>query len=134
MHGGFDGTNANIVLTGKTIFLYYVLVMRLIARLPTVWVDEEDSMVYFHQDGVHLITLAENMQEERPPWFDHNAWKLLDATISFARIPTWVTIYPGFTVQASLPYREHFKWIRKQNVRVPMWFMAPPSLQEILAM
>ena len=114
---------------GKTCFLFYVLVHRLLAQQPTIFQFDPHSIYLFFQGGVRLLP-----HHRLHPIVDvKHTWALLDTkrrneiAAMFLREPD-----PVFLVIASSPQPSH--WADAEHYMPPIrkWFMEPFSLQELI--
>ncbi|PBK92689.1 hypothetical protein ARMGADRAFT_1080759 [Armillaria gallica] len=96
---------------GKTIFLYYVLLLRLQASQPTILVTHPDKVTIFLRHGVFFVSMTdfEDVMHVIPT----NAWCLVDAN------------------ETALPKRKHLRWANK-TIGILRYVMKPFSLSELI--
>ena len=99
---------------GKTVLLYVLLVLRLQARLPTIYQSRDTHLYYFADDGVYLINLtpspiATNFKSQ----FHKSTWCLIDLNQSLDTVPVFIQDLALFIVQASSPRPHRYAWIDK---------------------
>lgn len=116
------------VTAGKTLFLYYILAVRLAQRKPTAFQEIESGFVYFQSTGV---TFHRSWEEFKPA---DGTWALSDSNqnveppcSAFTREPRLVVI------QATSPKEDRYKeWIKQTGGDVywmnpwtwpEMWFV-----------
>jgi hypothetical protein len=116
------------------------LVLRLQARLPTIYQSRDTHLYYFAEDGVYLINLipspiATNAQ------FDSSTWCLVDSNQSLDTVPVFIQDLDLFIVQASQsrypvchtpPRPDRSAWIDKATRPVWQYFMKSWTLPELL--
>lgn len=118
---------------GKTVFLYVLLVLRLQARLPTIYQSRDSHLYYFADNGVFLIHLipgliAINFKSQ----FSPSTWCLIDSNQSLDTVPVFIQDLDLFIVQASSPRTHRFEWTKKATSPVRRYFMKSWTLSELL--
>ncbi|KAK0431672.1 hypothetical protein EV421DRAFT_1926021 [Armillaria borealis] len=114
---------------GKSIFLYYVLVLRLQASKPTILVTHPDKVTVFLRHGVYSILMTDF--EEVIPAIPTTAWCLVDTNESLETVPAPISGTPFFILQAALPKRKHLQWANK-TIGILQYVMKPFSLSELI--
>ncbi|KAK0239122.1 hypothetical protein EDD85DRAFT_951340 [Armillaria nabsnona] len=115
---------------GKTMFLYYLLIMRLIDGQPTaLQVDRTDHFQVFDATGVYTVSHDFPLEEYIPK----GTWALVDGNIS---IPGTTNIFsqprsPFFIVHACSPRPSLIEYA-KEKAKWTQYFMLPFSWREIL--
>ncbi|KAG7088594.1 hypothetical protein E1B28_012569 [Marasmius oreades] len=114
---------------GKSYFLYYVLVERLLARLPTCLQTEPDYFIYWHAMGLSRISMTE-FGEILPD----NVWFLVDSNQDNV-YPRDKILHSGArTLQATPSRANRLNWIDKLDVQPYQWYMKPSPVRELLMM
>jgi hypothetical protein len=121
-------THLTLSCSGKTIFLYYVLVLRLLSRSPTLFQYENESIVFFNEDGVTRLSPKSMLRPSSA------TWALVDANPSVLQ-PAAMLLRDGapfFTIVASSP--RSAKWDQLAHYKPPftLWFMKPFTLGELV--
>lgn len=120
-----------LLSTGKTLFLYYLLVLRLLYGLPTAFQHERDLLV-FDDAGVYLIrdstTLSRLFHGE---YFPIGLWCLIDINCNLVSPPEIFSSEqsPLFIVQASSPRMIRHDYAARKHHAV--YTMKPFSLKEL---
>ncbi|PBK62927.1 hypothetical protein ARMSODRAFT_963774 [Armillaria solidipes] len=115
---------------GKTLFLYYLLIMRLIDGQPTaLQIDRTDHFHVFDATGVYIVSHDFPLEEYVPK----GTWALVDGNIS---IPGATNIFsqphsPFFVVHACSPRPSLIEYAKKK-ARQTQYFILPFSWKEIL--
>ncbi|KAK0216046.1 hypothetical protein IW262DRAFT_1464536 [Armillaria fumosa] len=97
---------------GKTIFLYYVLLLRLQASQPTILVTHPERV-----DAMYIVPAT--------------AWCLVDTNESLETVPAPISNAPFFILQAASPKAKHFQWANK-TIGILQYVMKPFSLSELI--
>ncbi|KIL65205.1 hypothetical protein M378DRAFT_162471 [Amanita muscaria Koide BX008] len=118
---------------GKTVLLYVLLVLRLQARLPTIYQSRKDHLYYFANDGVFKIDLTRGLiATDFKSQFDRSTWCLIDSNQSLDTVPGFIQDLDLFMVHASSPRPHRFEWIKKATRPVARYFMKSWTLSELL--
>ncbi|KAM6494818.1 hypothetical protein JOM56_009441 [Amanita muscaria] len=104
---------------GKTAFLYVLLVLRLQARLPTIFQSRDNHLCYFDDN-------------EFKSQFDPSTWCLIDSNQHLNTVPGFIQDLKLFIVQASSPSSYRFEWTKKATGPVSRYFMKSWTLSELL--
>ena len=125
---------ASSLIVGKTVFLFVLLVLRLQARLTTIYQSRNSHLYYFADNGVFLINLIpEPIATNFKSQFHPSTWCLIDSNQSLDTVPVFIQDLNLFIVQASSPRPHHFKWTKKATSPVRRYFMKPWTLSELYA-
>ncbi|KAF8221560.1 hypothetical protein L208DRAFT_1414824 [Tricholoma matsutake] len=116
---------------GKTAFLYVLLVLRLQARLPTIYQSRDTYLYYFADNGVFRIHLPGLVATNFKSQFYPSTWCLIDSNQSLDTVPVFIQDLDLFIVQASSP-RPRFEWMDKATSPVLRYFMKSWTLSELL--
>ncbi|PBK71841.1 hypothetical protein ARMSODRAFT_1083199 [Armillaria solidipes] len=114
---------------GKTIFLYYVLLLRLQASQPTILITHPERVIVFLRRGPFSISMADF--EDAMQVIPTTAWCLVDANESLETVPETIINTPFFILQAALPKRKHLQWANK-TIGILQYVMKPFSLSELI--
>ncbi|KAK0463204.1 uncharacterized protein EV420DRAFT_1160643 [Desarmillaria tabescens] len=114
---------------GKSIFLYYVLLLRLQASKPTILVTHPEKVTVFLRRGVFSISMADF--EDVIQVIPATAWCLVDTSESLKTVPAAIYNTPFFVLQATAPKRKHLEWQNKV-LGVHKYIMKPFSLSELI--
>ncbi|KAF8634335.1 hypothetical protein AX17_004213 [Amanita inopinata Kibby_2008] len=118
---------------GKTAFLYVLLVLRLQARLPTIYLSRPSYLYYFANNGVYLFNLTPYpIAGTFESWFHKSTWCLIDSNWSLDTVPGPILDLNLFIVQASSPRPHRYTWIDKVGRQVSWYFMKPWTPHELL--
>ena len=116
---------------GKTLFLYHVLILRLLYGVPTAF-QRDRHLLVFDGAGVYIFDNATMLPEPYGTrYFPHGLWCLIDANPDLVRSSE---IFSGeqsrlFILQASSPRMIHHDYAaRKDHV---IYTMKPFSLKEL---
>ncbi|KAK7447717.1 hypothetical protein VKT23_013973 [Stygiomarasmius scandens] len=122
-----------VAVIGKSLFLYYILVERLLARLPTCFQTVPAFFSYWCEEGVFRIPLpvGEEGVEIRDA-IPTNAWFLVDSNDSLPTPGAMLKRVNACVVQAASPRVEHLQWTEKASASHYHWFIKPSSLKESL--
>ncbi|KAK7062865.1 hypothetical protein VNI00_000361 [Paramarasmius palmivorus] len=115
---------------GKTIWLYFVLVERLLRNLPTYFQFEFDSVTYWSQDGVTSIPI-QKFGRSRP---SQDTWYLLSTNLDVTKPPMAALSSSCRIIQTASPQRNCFEWVYKGCTWHYKWIMKPTSRKELLLM
>ncbi|KAI9461474.1 hypothetical protein HD554DRAFT_1512167 [Boletus coccyginus] len=114
---------------GKSVLLEFILHLRNLAGLPTLFVRDERRVDLFASDGVFRYEGWSPIdRSELPP----SVWVLVDSNTDLVGVPDWVRYLGCFIVQAASPRRDRLHWAVKE-VGVSWYIMKMWSLEEVLA-
>ncbi|KAG7099911.1 hypothetical protein E1B28_001709 [Marasmius oreades] len=114
---------------GKSVFLYYVLVERLLRNLPTCLQIEPDCFTYWCAEGVSEI----QMNEFKRP-LSKDVWFLVDSNQDITRPHRNILTSGARVLQVASPRKSHLEWTEKRTTFTYKWFMKPSPLPELLMM
>ncbi|KDQ06437.1 hypothetical protein BOTBODRAFT_60600 [Botryobasidium botryosum FD-172 SS1] len=123
---------------GKTMWLIYTLVLRLLAGLPTIFVDNSWFLYIFNQAGVFELK-GDYASFEYPAKHGFKAainedyWCLVDSTNTLIGVPYFILSLNRFVVQAASPRADRTAWIRKAPSAHVVYYMKSWTLSELIA-
>lgn len=118
---------------GKTAWLIIVLILRLIAGLPTILQLRPNRLYYFDDSGVHQLKYTSSTDAfEFRTQFAPSTWCLVDANIDVQTVPSFIRDLRLFIVQTSPPRAERVQWHKKQSTPVLFYFLKPWTLSELI--
>ncbi|KDQ06434.1 hypothetical protein BOTBODRAFT_193036 [Botryobasidium botryosum FD-172 SS1] len=123
---------------GKTLWLKYILVLRLLAGLPTIFVDNAQHLNIFNGAGAFKYKDYETELGGLAQWkfstaMTDGCWRMVDSNDSLLRVPTFITGLRQFMMQAASPCAQRTKWVhRVTHPHIP-YFMKPWTLSELIA-
>jgi hypothetical protein len=118
------------IFLGKTIFLYYLLALRLLKQQPTVFQYEDASVVLFNKNGASRLSPKISLAQIPPS----KMWALVDSNQS-VQIPADMFLRDGspfFIVMASSPRSTRWDAVQHYKPRMKLWFMKPFTLAELI--
>ncbi|KAK0236901.1 hypothetical protein EDD85DRAFT_591153 [Armillaria nabsnona] len=118
-----------LTIPGKSIFLYYVLLLRLQAKQPTILVRHPEKVTVFLQQGVFSVSMDDFTSVAK--LIPDNAWCLVDSNQMLQGVPLSITEAPFFIVQAARARRDHLDW-QNQVVGIHQYVMKPFTLSELI--
>ncbi|KAI0297393.1 hypothetical protein BC826DRAFT_165340 [Russula brevipes] len=113
---------------GKTMFLYYLLVLRLRNRQPTFFQYSPGFVILFDNRGVRVVSPVIG-----DPDAPNEAWALIDSNIHVKSVP-WIfatSDCPNFIVVAASPRSERWKSLFHNRSDTKLWIMEPFTLEEL---
>ncbi|PCH39137.1 hypothetical protein WOLCODRAFT_167816 [Wolfiporia cocos MD-104 SS10] len=121
---------------GKSVFLIYVLVLRLLAGLTTILQLNSKELYVFSDEGVFIVTIPIPTQSHLHLHIPDGTWCLIASNQRLAGVPVDVielsSSCDGFILQAVSPRAERVDWTKKEAGRVPRYWMARWSLGELI--
>ncbi|KAF8068650.1 hypothetical protein FPV67DRAFT_1780143 [Lyophyllum atratum] len=141
-------TSVGFILTGhpgigKTAWLQLVLVLRLHAKLPTIYQVGPRLTYLFDSSGVERIITDLNAdiiegfkdacEAEAGPDGPLPIWALIDSNLDLTGVDPLYLTYKIFVVQTPSPRANHLEWIKKQSITVPVFILQPFTLAELIA-
>ncbi|KAI9464383.1 hypothetical protein HD554DRAFT_1269970 [Boletus coccyginus] len=129
-----EGERPGIIVTGapgigKSVLLEFILHLRNLAGLPTLFVRDERRVDLFASDGVFRYEgWSPINRSELPP----SVWVLVDSNTELVGVPEWVRNLGCFIVQAASPRPDRLHWALKE-AGVSWYIMKMWSLEEVLA-
>ncbi|SJL04070.1 uncharacterized protein ARMOST_07428 [Armillaria ostoyae] len=119
---------------GKTLFIYYLLILRLICGLPTAFhIGQTNYFYFFDSSGVYDINLSLSSGSLRK-FFPKGTWALVDGVIS--SLEGQGNIFssprsPFFVVHACPPQHCHLNYINRK-IGSETYYMLPFSWKELM--
>ncbi|KAI0686459.1 hypothetical protein BC835DRAFT_1379432 [Cytidiella melzeri] len=114
---------------GKTLWLYFVLMLRLSAKLPTIFQPYSDVCYYFHEKGVDEY--KDDQLLDVTPCTETWIWWLIDSNqgnlVSYARTNN----RSQFILYTASPRRDRFKWL-SEYLWPSEYYMEPWSTAELI--
>ncbi|KAK7047386.1 hypothetical protein VNI00_006617 [Paramarasmius palmivorus] len=114
---------------GKTLWLYFVLVERLLRNLPTYFQTEPDVVSFWSENGVSQLATASLSSK-----MSSNIWYLVDSNPKVIDPPWDVQLSESRIVVAASRRKFRFKWLEKLGMSYYKWIMKPTSLPELVIM
>lgn len=122
------------IIAGKTLSLYYFLVMRVALGLSTFFQTEQECVWLFHKGGVVAIPPSQPWKDVKEVNYEDGAtWALVDSNqhLDYPGPILWRLNAPIFIVQASSPFERHWRWAKDHGLTAE-FYVKPFSLQEML--
>lgn len=111
-------------------FLIYVLVLRILAGLPTILMTESDRFFIFQESGV--IEVKSKDASEFQAQISDKFWCLVDSNADLVGVPTCISDLGCFIVQAASPRATRLDWWTKARFAVDLYYMKEWSLSELI--
>ncbi|KDQ10884.1 hypothetical protein BOTBODRAFT_177771 [Botryobasidium botryosum FD-172 SS1] len=123
---------------GKTLWLYYTLVLRLAVGLPTIFVNNPNHLYTFNHSGAFIFKdyespFEDNAGEMFKCCITRDCWCLVDSNAHLIGVPEFIMSQNRFVVQAASPHAERTKWTQKTPYEYTHYFMRPWTLSELIA-
>ncbi|KAJ6515350.1 hypothetical protein C8R45DRAFT_206618 [Mycena sanguinolenta] len=116
---------------GKSVFTRFVLCLRCMAGLPTVYMNEARRLEVFHEGQRIAHEQVWNIEEVL--WaLPENTWIIVDTNPNFAQVPRDVTNTRFFILQVMPPCPEYAYWIKKSILLPRIIVMKPWSAEELI--
>ncbi|KAJ3489416.1 hypothetical protein NLJ89_g11530 [Agrocybe chaxingu] len=134
-----DWKSSCLVLTGgpgigKSLWLVTVLILRLHARLPTIYQRQNDRILFFDQDGpaefrtvVDLFRSAAVRRHQRG-----ELWVLVDTNDELQTVDRCYRFQHAFIIQSIATDVKHTRWMRKLSFLATHFVLQPWSLAELI--
>ncbi|KAK7462866.1 hypothetical protein VKT23_007445 [Stygiomarasmius scandens] len=125
---------------GKSLFLLYILVERLVRGLDTCLQTESNYFTLWCADGAFDIPLGPEFDAAMAPLTSCNllpetTWFLLDSNKAVSAPSSRIQDSYARIIQVSLPKLSRLDWVSKQSVSLNCrYMMKPPSLKEVILM
>ncbi|PCH34547.1 hypothetical protein WOLCODRAFT_165651 [Wolfiporia cocos MD-104 SS10] len=136
---GYDAACAIVIGSpgiGKSVFLIYVLVLRLLAGLTTIFQRRANELYVLNDEGVFRVTSLTLTSSHLHLYVPSGTWCLVDSNQGLTGVPEDVvelrSAIKGFILQAASPCAERVHWTNKVRSRVPRFWMARWSLGELI--
>jgi hypothetical protein len=119
---------------GKTVWLCLLLVLRIHARLPTIYQFRENYFYYFHAEGVSIISVDKSLiATDIRNQFDPSTWCLVDSNLRLGAMPGFIQDLDFFIVQAASSRQHHLIWTDKVSRPVRRYYMKVWDIPELIA-
>ena len=122
------------ISVGKSVLLRILLVLRLHAKLPTIFQCISGLAYYFTAKGIQIISLKgthlqdiKNARESTP-----QVWALIDSNRHLKDVQEVYYESSIFIVQTPSPQESRTEWKKKTNVAITSFILKPWSLLELL--
>jgi len=104
-----------------------ILILRLHARLPTIWQDSPARVYAFSDEGVFQVSVmhADPGDFRTIPKY---TWVLFESKKE--NIAPTIPITGFFAIQAASPRREYFEWFPKKHI--DFWYMKVMTVHELV--
>ncbi|THV07168.1 hypothetical protein K435DRAFT_742812 [Dendrothele bispora CBS 962.96] len=119
---------------GKSLFLYYVLVERLLAGLPTCFQTSPGFYTFWCEEGVFRIPLDDRFRRQVVMAIPDDAWFLVDSNEMYPTPHGMLKDVKACVVQAASPRDNHIRWTDKAHTHHVHWYIKPSPLKESLLM
>ncbi|THU81861.1 hypothetical protein K435DRAFT_784857 [Dendrothele bispora CBS 962.96] len=119
---------------GKSLFLYYILVERLLAGLPTCFQTVPDFFTFWSEEGVFQIPLEARRLDHVQVAIPADAWFLVDSNEKYPTPDGILKDIDACVVQAAPTRSEHLRWTEKCNRMHFHWCIKSSPLNESLIM
>ncbi|KAI0296173.1 hypothetical protein BC826DRAFT_245614 [Russula brevipes] len=115
---------------GKTMFLCYLLALRLRNKQATFFQYTPDVVILFDSLGVTLLPPNDEADTSAPK----GSWALIDSNTEVKSVPPIFTgtQCPYFVVVAASPRRERWRSLRHNRPDIKVWYMEPFTLEELI--
>ncbi|KIM90408.1 hypothetical protein PILCRDRAFT_1716 [Piloderma croceum F 1598] len=122
---------------GKSLWLYIVLVLRILAGRPTIYHFGPDICYVFDADGLYEVNFGNTGLQSSGHWQFNNAisqqdWCLVDSNQTVVSVPPFLASLPIFLVQSASPRSERIEWSKKYNHVHITYCMKNWSLSELI--
>jgi len=121
-------------MIGKSLFLYYILMERLLAGLPTCFQTAPGFITFWCEEGVFQIPLGDHVAARVAEAIPVNAWFLVDSNLRYPTPDGMLKDIKACIVQAASPRTDHLKWTDKVRMEHFRWDIKPSPLKELLIM
>ncbi|PCH37214.1 hypothetical protein WOLCODRAFT_167388 [Wolfiporia cocos MD-104 SS10] len=121
---------------GKSLFLVYVLTLRLLAGRTTTFQRDNKTVFILNDEGVFRISHPVYVDDDLHLYLPRGTWFLVDSNQELTNVPP---IYlclgscRGLILQAASPRIRCVEWAKKAARLVSHFWMAPWSLGELIA-
>ncbi|KAJ7489572.1 hypothetical protein FB451DRAFT_693587 [Mycena latifolia] len=114
---------------GKSGFARYVLILRCMQGLPTVFIYQESELEFCHSGKRFVCPVKSHVISNLPP----NTWIIVDSCQSLVGVPFLVTIAKFFVMRVMSPWEGHAWWMKKTLPMPVVVAMKPWSTEELIA-
>ncbi|THH27518.1 hypothetical protein EUX98_g6665 [Antrodiella citrinella] len=119
--------------TGKSLFLRYTLLTRLLARRTTVWTDGPDLYIFTNEGVFHVSKPTNALARELSTLLPTSTWALVDSTPETPSVPEYILHLDVFVLQAACSRPDCFDWLARTNRVSTKYYMEPWNLAELIA-
>lgn len=113
---------------GKTLFLFFVLALRVLQSLPTIYMVEPEWIYIVDSNRVRKIPT----KKFTPDLVTDKHWCLLDSNRDLQTVPTEFLRLGSFMIQTASPRTKRIEWWKKYNNHCTFFFMKEWSLPELI--
>ena len=125
----------NHAVSGKSLWLVLALVLRLHARLPTMYQSTPEKILFFSEDGVELFStssLGRFAPSKRTEMERLHLWALINSDETLKNVdPRFVALIIPI-VQTPSPREDRLQWLNKVSVPRKLFLLQPWSLAELI--
>jgi len=123
-----ESENPSHPLSGKTLFLFYVLALRVLQSLPSIYMVKPDCIYIVDSKRVRKIPTKK---------FNRNLvtdehWCLVDSNRDLQTVPTELLVRGSFMIQTASPRAKRVEWWKKSPNPCSFFFMKEWSLPELI--
>jgi len=119
--------------TGKSIFLKYALLTRLLARRTTVWADGSNMYIFTAEGVFEAANVTNALARELSFYLPTSTWVLVDSSPSTPDVPDYLLCLNLFILQAACSRPNSFDWLTRTNRVATKYHMKPWDLAELIA-
>ncbi|KAG5652927.1 hypothetical protein H0H81_003070 [Sphagnurus paluster] len=116
---------------GKTLWIYFVFILRLHARLPTILQVTSTRLIFFSEDGVNDEEDDKHVLGFVDRWGNNRVWALI-GTDDIPDIYRTYGIRSIFILQASPPHYDLLRWTDKLCGEKPKFILNPWTFAELI--
>ncbi|KAL5522812.1 hypothetical protein ACEPAG_8830 [Sanghuangporus baumii] len=119
---------------GKSLFLFFILALRVLAGLPTIFQSEKEHLCAITHDGVFRIDYPISF-EPLQDYIPKGSWSLVDSgDVPGApyQLVKASTLFSGFILQVTSPRKDRLEWSKKMHQAVKRCYMTPWTPEELI--
>ncbi|KAF5379246.1 hypothetical protein D9615_006049 [Tricholomella constricta] len=121
---------------GKSLWLIFVLVLRILAGCPTIFHFRSNTCYLFNAQGLYKINLADeefiDAQHHFRKVVSPQYWCLVDSNHSVPDVPPQLSQTRAFILQVASPRFDRVDWVKKHGSTTCRYFMMNPTLPELI--
>ena len=117
-------SKADITL-GKSVLLWIALLLRLHAKLLTIYQCSPHEVFYFTAQGVHIIKLIDTQAIRDAKESTPQVWALVDSNIESTTVKEVLFNEHIFVVQTPSPRGYRLDWWRKRSLPIKRFILKP---------
>lgn len=103
--------------TGTSVFLRYLLCLRLLAKLPTIFVDDKDEYALICDSGAYAIgNTSKRFSRSLSELLPTSTWCLVDSNDAVPTVPDYLLSLGKFVVQAEKMNTKSVEWLDNIDV------------------